>query len=103
MNVSGFTIINAVLHKQHLNPITDIYYFTGETYWALLRVNGQFMNVSGPAWRFPQINPLTMLPSQVSISGSAAGSRKEMQDMLNFAAEHNVKPWIQKYPMKDIN
>lgn len=57
-------------------------YIIGGAYYRLLRVNGQFMNVSAPEWNFPEINPLEMIMNQVNISSSAAGSTQEMQEML---------------------
>lgn len=68
-----------------------------------MHVNGQFMNVFLPGWKFPQIAPFALIANQVSISGSAAGSPGEMQEMIDFAAERGIKPWITKYKMSDIN
>jgi D-arabinose 1-dehydrogenase-like Zn-dependent alcohol dehydrogenase len=44
-----------------------------------------------------------MLFSQVHVSGSAIGSPEEIEEMLQFASEKNVKPWITKYPMSEVN
>ncbi|KAF7721735.1 hypothetical protein EC973_004173 [Apophysomyces ossiformis] len=38
---------------------------------------------------------------QVSLTGSAIGSPAEIEDMLQFAVKHNIKPWLNKYPMKE--
>jgi alcohol dehydrogenase (NADP+) len=67
-----------------------------------LRVNGHFLNVNVPSWKYPEIG-MELMMSQVYISGSASGSIKDMQEMMDFAAAKNIKPWIQKYPMKDVN
>jgi D-arabinose 1-dehydrogenase-like Zn-dependent alcohol dehydrogenase len=56
-----------------------------------------------PDWQFPELSPMLLLSRQVYIHGSAIGSPEEIIDMLDFAAEHNVKPWISKYNMKDVN
>lgn len=72
-------------------------------YFNLLKVNGKFMNVSAPDWNFPELNPLEMIMHQVSVSGSAAGSPKDMEKMINFAAEKKIKPWITKYKMSEVN
>ncbi|KAI8095606.1 chaperonin 10-like protein [Thamnidium elegans] len=77
--------------------------FEWEPYLELLHVNGKFMNVFIPGWKFPQIDPFTLIINQVSISGTAVGSPAEMQEMINFAAEREIKPWINKYKMSDIN
>ncbi|KAL0136471.1 chaperonin 10-like protein [Mucor lusitanicus] len=77
--------------------------FQWAPYFALLRVNGHFINVMAPNWQFPELSPLLLIMNQVFIHGSAIGSPAEIQEMLDFAAEHNVKPWIEVRPMKDIN
>lgn len=45
--------------------------------------------------------PLIM--GQRSISGSAVGSPAIIAKMLNFAAQHKIKPIIEKYSFKNIN
>ena len=35
--------------------------------------------------------------------GSAIGSPKVMKEMLELAATQNIKPWIIKRPMDDVN
>ncbi|KAF0406860.1 chaperonin 10-like protein [Gigaspora margarita] len=39
----------------------------------------------------------------VKVEGSLTGGRQDIKDMLTFAAKHNVRPWIQIVPMKDVN
>ncbi|KAI8988531.1 chaperonin 10-like protein [Mycotypha africana] len=75
--------------------------FKWETYVPLFRPNGVFINVGLPEWKFPEISPMLLAMSQVSICGSNIGSPAEIEDMLKFAARHNIKPWLQKYPMKE--
>lgn len=75
--------------------------FEWKTYTQLFRPNGIFINVSPPSWNFPEISPLLLAMSQVNICGSAIESPAEIEDMLKFAADHNISPWIQKYPMKE--
>lgn len=72
-------------------------------YINLLRANGHFINVMAPGWKFPELDPMLLLSRQVYIHGSAIGAPHEILEMLDFAAEHNVRPWISKYPMKDVN
>ncbi|KAI7892710.1 chaperonin 10-like protein [Mucor mucedo] len=75
--------------------------FAWKTFIPLFKPNGTFINVSLPSWNFPEVPPMMLSMSQVNICGSAIGSPAEIEDMLKFAAEHNVLPWIQKYPMKE--
>ena len=35
--------------------------------------------------------------------GSMIGSPGEIREMLQLAAEKNVKPWVEERPMKDAN
>ncbi|KAG2234682.1 chaperonin 10-like protein [Thamnidium elegans] len=77
--------------------------FQWGTFFNLLHVNGNFMNVAAPEWNFPELSPLQLLMSQISISGTAAGPPDIMQEMINFAAEKGLKPWITTYKMSDVN
>ncbi|KAI7868370.1 chaperonin 10-like protein [Mucor mucedo] len=77
--------------------------FQWRTYFALMKPNGHFINVSAPDWDFPGMNAFDLLLKQIHISGSGIGSPKEMEKMLQFAADKNIKPWIQKYKMDDVN
>jgi D-arabinose 1-dehydrogenase-like Zn-dependent alcohol dehydrogenase len=43
------------------------------------------------------------LGSQLKLVTSSIGTVEEMQDMLRFAAEHQVHPIIEEIPMKQIN
>lgn len=75
--------------------------FVWERYLSLIKVGGHFINVMHQGWDFPKIDPFLLIMKQVYITGSAIGSPSVIRDMLEFAAEHNVRPWIQVYPMKD--
>ena len=75
----------------------------GQKYINLLKFNGHFLNVSAPSWKFPEIAAFTLLMKQVKIEGSAIGSPAEIEEMLKFAEEKNIKPWIDIYPMADVN
>ncbi|CEP14185.1 hypothetical protein [Parasitella parasitica] len=75
--------------------------FKWETYVRLFSPNGIFINVGLPEWNFPDISPMLLAMSQVTICGSAIGSPAEIEDMLRFAAKTGVKPYLQTYPMKD--
>jgi D-arabinose 1-dehydrogenase-like Zn-dependent alcohol dehydrogenase len=49
------------------------------------------------------VNAFTLLASGVHIGGSGIGSPAEITEMLQFAADNNIKPWIQTRPMKEAN
>lgn len=61
------------------------------------------MNVSAPEWNFPELNPLQMLLNQATIAGTAFGSPSMTQEMIEFAAEKKIKPWITTYKMSEVN
>ncbi|KAL9548602.1 hypothetical protein PS6_006532 [Mucor atramentarius] len=76
--------------------------FTWNRFFTLLKANGHFINVSAPGWDFPQVG-MELIRHQVNISGSMIGSPAEIVEMLEFAAEHNIRPWIKTYPMSKVN
>ncbi|CAO0801176.1 unnamed protein product [Mucor circinelloides] len=76
--------------------------FTWNRFFTLLKANGHFINVSAPGWDFPQVG-MELIIHQVNISGSMIGSPAEIVEMLEFAAEHNIRPWIKTYPMSKVN
>ncbi|KAJ1667937.1 hypothetical protein IW140_003470 [Coemansia sp. RSA 1813] len=41
--------------------------------------------------------------TEVSITGSLIGGRKVMGEMLEFAAKHNIRPMIERFPLAKIN
>lgn len=49
------------------------------------------------------IPAMLLAAKQINFVGSMIGSPAMIEDMLQFAATHGVKPWIQKYPMKECN
>ncbi|KAF9910564.1 hypothetical protein EC991_006123 [Linnemannia zychae] len=49
------------------------------------------------------VPPSSLLMRHISIAGSLIGGRLITEEMLAFAAKHNVRPWIEKMPMNDAN
>lgn len=45
----------------------------------------------------------TSLAGRKMVSGSSIGGMKETQEVLDFAAEHNVKPDIEVIPIDYVN
>ncbi|KAF9955525.1 hypothetical protein BGZ65_003332 [Modicella reniformis] len=50
-----------------------------------------------------QLNAGTLMYNQISLAGSLIGGRRSFQEMLQFAADKGVRPWIEKMPMSDPN
>jgi D-arabinose 1-dehydrogenase-like Zn-dependent alcohol dehydrogenase len=46
---------------------------------------------------------MTLLMNQDFIHGFAIGKPKEIKEMLVFAVEKNVRPWITTYPISEVN
>ncbi|KAL9540157.1 hypothetical protein MBANPS3_009840 [Mucor bainieri] len=77
--------------------------FQWNDYFNLIKANGYFINLMLGDWEFPPLNPTMLIFHQVSIQGSLIGSPKEIDEMLAFAVEHEIKPWITTYPMSKVN
>ncbi|KAF1911526.1 chaperonin 10-like protein [Ampelomyces quisqualis] len=74
-----------------------------ESYLRLLRTGGQFIQVGAPEDKLPQMAAFGLIGKGCKIGGSQIGSPKEIEDMLKFAAEKGLKPWVQTRGMKEAN
>jgi alcohol dehydrogenase (NADP+) len=72
-------------------------------YFNLLDTDGYFIMVALPEAPLSGIPSMTLACRQINLVGSLIGSPAMIEDMLNFADKHSIKPWIAKYPMKDCN
>ena len=46
------------------------------------------------------VNPMVLVMGRRRVMGSPAGSRKDLRDTLEFAAEHGVRPRVTSYPLE---
>ena len=76
-------------------PLTD--------YLGLLRTRGVFIQVGAPEDRFPDLSAFAFISKGIKLGGSLIGSPTEIEEMLQLAADRNVKAWIQTVPMADAN
>lgn len=67
-----------------------------------LRSNGKLCFIGAPP-KPAVINAFSLVMKQKSITGSVIGSPAMIKDMLEFSAEHGVRPVIEKMPLKDVN
>lgn len=74
-----------------------------ESYLRLLRTGGQFIQVGAPEDKLPPIAAFGLIGKGCKIGGSQIGSPKEIENMLKFAAEKGVKPWVQTRGMGEAN
>ncbi|KAF2253094.1 GroES-like protein [Trematosphaeria pertusa] len=72
-------------------------------YLRLLRTNGQFIQVGAPEDKLPAIAAFTLIAKGCKIGGSQIGSPREIEEMLRFAAEKGVRPWVQQRRMSEAN
>lgn len=72
-------------------------------YLALLATRGLFVQVGAPEDNLPAFSAFALMGKAAKIGGSSIGPPWEMREMLEFAAEKGVKPWIQERKMKDAN
>ncbi|KAI8888380.1 NAD(P)-binding protein, partial [Backusella circina FSU 941] len=95
--------------KPHLGTFTHILCthisedFDWKMYFDLIDTDGYFIMVALPEKALSGIPAMTLACRQIALVGSLIGSPRMIEDMLQFAAKHNVKPWLNKYPMKDCN
>ncbi|KAF9964620.1 hypothetical protein BGZ70_006194 [Mortierella alpina] len=69
---------------------------------SIVRPRGTFVLLAAP--EAPLVIPaFVILMQEISVAGSAIGSKAVVREMLQFAAEKNVRPWIEKMPMSDAN
>jgi alcohol dehydrogenase (NADP+) len=69
---------------------------------STVKLQGVFCTVGLPEEPL-SVQAFSMLGAQISITASGIGSIKEIEQMLEFSAKHNVRPIIQKLPMAQAN
>lgn len=69
---------------------------------ALLRNHGKCVVVSFPEKGF-HLSARDVVFRDISIVGSLVGSNKTLREMLQFAAEHNVKANMKTFPLSRLN
>ncbi|GLU17544.1 hypothetical protein SLE2022_339050 [Rubroshorea leprosula] len=69
----------------------------------LLKIGGKIILVGAPDLEKPVEVPVWPLLGRRQISGSMAGGIKETQEMMNFAAEHNITANVEVVPMDYVN
>jgi len=54
---------------------------------------------------FPDVvfNSTDLVVHELSITGSFLSNRVTMKEMLSFAQEHDIKPWVELMPMSKVN
>lgn len=73
-----------------------------EDYLKLLRPHGILCFV-GAISEPITLRPGLLMDAERHITGSSIGGRTVMQEMLNFAAMHNIRAWTEKMPFDSVN
>eukprot|EP01053_Blabericola_migrator_P005848 Blabericola_migrator_1__5847@NODE_2960_length_2165_cov_36_389418_g1851_i0_p1_GENE_NODE_2960_length_2165_cov_36_389418_g1851_i0NODE_2960_length_2165_cov_36_389418_g1851_i0_p1_ORF_typecomplete_len162_score25_64ADH_zinc_N/PF00107_26/1_4e18Glu_dehyd_C/PF16912_5/3_3e08ADH_zinc_N_2/PF13602_6/0_00035_NODE_2960_length_2165_cov_36_389418_g1851_i0100585 len=65
-------------------------------YVEMLNIDGVVITVGGPPTEFNlSVPPFSLIMGRKSIQGSVIGGIPETQEMLNYAAEKNIRPRIE--------
>ncbi|CAO3640809.1 unnamed protein product [Cunninghamella echinulata] len=75
--------------------------FDWASYLSLLDAEGTFILVAVPEEPLSGIPPGFLVRKQLKLVASLIGSPKDIEDTLQFAQEHQVQPWLNKYKMSD--
>ncbi|KAL5556607.1 hypothetical protein UlMin_038843 [Ulmus minor] len=84
-------IMDTVSAPHSFSPLTD-----------LLKTNGKLILVGAPVPN-PELPVFQLLMGRRLIGGSATGGIKETQEMIDFAAKHNISADIEVIPMDYVN
>jgi alcohol dehydrogenase (NADP+) len=72
-------------------------------YLSLLRPHGFFVLVGAPEEDLPRLPAFSLIVRNVHLTGSSIGSPSTISEMLRFAAEKDIKGWIQEWPLSRVN
>jgi alcohol dehydrogenase (NADP+) len=77
--------------------------FDLSAYLSLLDVHGRWISVGLPENETLQIKPQDLLGNGCLIGASHLGSRREMLEMLQLAADKGIKSWVETVPLSAEN
>ncbi|CAG8486671.1 2070_t:CDS:2 [Dentiscutata erythropus] len=95
-DIKKFTHSQDIIISTSSNPNTD-----WSKYMNLIKNHGTLILLGLP--EIPLQIPAFAFMRFVKVEGSLIGGSQDIKDMLEFAVKHNVRPWIQKVPMKEVN
>ncbi|KOS16988.1 NADP-dependent alcohol dehydrogenase 6 [Escovopsis weberi] len=70
-------------------------------YLSVLKPGGDFHMVGIGDHNLPQMSIFTYTGLGVKMSGSHIGNRQEMEEMLQLAADKDIKPWVEELPLTE--
>lgn len=92
-NAGRFDVIISTVSSAKM-PMTE--------YITSLALDGSIVQVGAPEEPIP-VTIFPLIFGRRSLAGSAIGSPAVIREMLDFAAEKKIKPWVEKRPMSDAN
>lgn len=75
--------------------------FELEKYLSLLDVHGRWISVGLPEGAGQEVKTNTFMANGCLIGASHLGSRKEMLQMLQLAADKGLKSWVEEIPISE--
>lgn len=73
-----------------------------DAYLRLLRVDGTMVTVGAPSDR-DKVHAFSLISGRRSLAGSAIGGLPDTQEMLDFCAEHGVRPQIELISADEVD
>lgn len=71
-------------------------------YLVTLKPHGVMCTVGAPGEPL-KVSAFNLIGGERMLAGSAIGGRARIREMLEFAAQHNVLPWVETLPVNDVN
>ncbi|WP_336788713.1 NAD(P)-dependent alcohol dehydrogenase [Paenibacillus sp. MMO-177] len=73
-----------------------------DAYLSMLRVDGTLVNVGAPS-EPDTYQAFSLIMQRRSLAGSLVGGIRETQEMLDFSAEHGIKPQIERISADQVD
>jgi len=70
---------------------------------SLTRIFGTFVQLGAPPFDKPsEFNTQTLIFNHINFTGSIIGSRKDIREMLEFSAKHNIVPLCETFDFEEF-
>ncbi|KAF9432248.1 hypothetical protein BGZ76_011071 [Entomortierella beljakovae] len=68
---------------------------------SLVAKKGTFYGLSIPDVEFIKVPALQLIMTGINVTSSIIGSKADIKEMLELASKTNVRPWVEKFSLKD--
>jgi D-arabinose 1-dehydrogenase-like Zn-dependent alcohol dehydrogenase len=100
---SGWAVPHAGTLDLIVSTISSLAAVSMGEYLSLLRRDGTFCQVGNPDDGDLVMPQGAIIAKRLRITGSCIGSPGEIREMLQLAADKNIRPWIEERPMSEAN